>query len=160
MAYLSESRLSNLYDLPVSLPATTIKMGDWLVAASVKVVVPMKLTYRYMALQLVSASVRFADVSSLNRVYGNLGNVYLTVRKDYAGEAPGSSGAIETMALTEAGLIVRDSSQPLVLTDPGTYSWVLANNCKADSSSLIPAATSIDFVVAMTGQVRMEVLGA
>lgn len=156
MAYLTDSKLNNVFDLPISLPATEVKMGDWLIVASVKIVQPLKLTYRWCSLQMLSASVALSDITSANRVYGNLGNLYLALRKDYVSGIPGAPGAIEVLSTLATGITSRDISVVRTITDPGTYSWIIVNNCKADSASTIDASVSIDFVAQVTGQVRLE----
>lgn len=156
MAYLTDSKLNNVFDLPISLPATEIKMGDWMIVSSVKIVQPLKLTYRWCSLQLISASVSLGDITSANRVYGNLGNLYLALRKDYVSGAPGAAGAIEVLSTQAIGITTRSVEIVRTITEPGTYSWIIANNCKADSASTIDASVSIDFVAQVTGQVRLE----
>lgn len=155
MPYLTSSILDNTLDIPLSMPATEIRMGDWLVMATVKLVAPYKLTYDYVTLSLLNSSVDESLIANSNRISGNLGLVYLALRKDYTGGSPGASGAKDIFGLSASGSYQRPG-EPLVLTEEGTYSWIVANNMQASSSSTIPAATSIDFRIAVTGIVRQE----
>lgn len=156
MGYLTEKRLESTLDIPVSLPATDLVQGDWLVVATVKIVSPMRLTYRWCNLQLLSSSVDVSQISSVNKIYGNLGLAYLALRLNYTGGNPGVSGALDALVVTGLGVAVRNQDDPLTLAVPGTYSLVLANNMKPDSLSAIPASTSIDFRLVVSGQLRLD----
>jgi hypothetical protein len=156
MAYLTESKLESILDLPVSLSGTEIKQGDWLLISSIKISQPMSLTVRFMSLQLMSCSVDVTRIGTLNRIYGNLGYVYLALRNDYTGSSPGASGALESLVATDIGIFNRDITTPLTIITPGTYSWLLVNNMKADANSAVPPSVSIDFRVCLTGQVRLN----
>jgi hypothetical protein len=158
MGYLTEAKLSNVADIPVGLPATEIKMGDWVIVASVKVVSPMKLTYRLLNLQVHTSTVDISLIQNVNKVFGNLGIAYVVVRRDYTSGTPGAAGALDVLTATGLGVFSRDAANVVELTTPGTYSWIIANNTQpsSDSSSLIPSSTSIDFRMSVTGQVRLE----
>lgn len=156
MGYLTEAHLANTLDLPVTLAATQLNMGDWLQFAAVKLVQPYRLRFRMLNLQLHESSVDINDISSSNLIYGNLGLVYVALRLDYLSGTPGQSSALDTVVASSVGMVARDLDNELVLTTPGTYSWFVANNCQPNSASSIPAATSIDFTLSVTGQVRME----
>lgn len=155
MALLTQQYLTSTLDVPIALPATELRQGDWLVVASVKAVSPMKLRFRLLNLGILSSSVTVSQISNSNRVYGNLGLVYVALRKDYSGESPGSAGALDVFAITAEGVYTRPDTL-LELTDEGTYSWVVANNMQASDSSTIPASTSIDFRVSVSGVARVE----
>ena len=156
MSYLTEAKLASIVDVPVALPATEIRQGDWLVFASIKLVPPQQLRFRFLNLQLLSASVATADIENGNLIYGNLGFAYVVLRRDYLSGSPGSSGALDTLIITQTGVVARDLTNEMTFDTPGTYSWILANNCKANSATAIPTYTSIDFRISVTGQVRLE----
>jgi hypothetical protein len=160
MPYLTEHKLASIMDLPVSLSSTEIRQGDWLLIATVKIVQPMALIVRYLNIQLLSSNIDVARVSNSNKIYGNLGLAYVALRLNYTGGSPGLPGATETLVATDLGITARDVSTPLIISVPGTYSWVVANNMAADTSSLIPASTSIDFKLSVTGQVRLDLSNA
>lgn len=155
MPYLTENQLASTLDIPLALPATELRQGDWLVIATTKVVTPMRLRFRYLDLSLLSCTVAIGQISNINRIYGNLGFVYIALRKDYSGEAPGSAGALDVFGVTALGTYSRPGSE-VVLDTEGTYSWVLANNMRADANSSIPTDTDINFRVAVTGMARLE----
>jgi hypothetical protein len=69
MSYITESKLTEIMDIPVSLPATQLKMGDWLVVAAFKLVAPAQLTCRYLNLQLLSSSVTPGNIVADNCIY-------------------------------------------------------------------------------------------
>jgi hypothetical protein len=156
MAYLTESKLASVIDIPVSLSGTEIKQGDWLMVSSCKIALPTSLTVRFMSLQVLSSSVDITRIGSVNRVSGNLGLAYLVLRRDYVSGNPGTSGALETLIATDIGIFQRDTATSLVLTVPGTYSWFLVNNMKADATSAVPPSVSIDFRLCLTGQARLD----
>ena len=160
MSYLSETRLSNTVDLPVALPATLLQMGDWLVVASVKIIEPMQLVYRWMNLQLFSASVPLSNIDSTNLIFGNLGLAYLVLRQDYVGGAPGEGNAIDTTLITSQGVFSRDWTNVVTVSHPATYSWIIANNCQPSNTSLVSSSSSIDFKISVTGQVRLQLTPA
>jgi len=156
MSYLTETKLESIIDLPVALPSTEMVMGDWLVFASIKLFQPHRLRYRMLNLQLHSSNVDIADISSPNLIYANLGLAYVVLRLDYTSGDPGLGGALDTLIVSEAGIVSRDITSELILTTPGLYSWVIANNCQSDSTSTIPASDSINLRLSVTGQIRME----
>jgi hypothetical protein len=158
MGYLTETRLSNIIDLPVSLPATELKISDWLVVSSIRIDTPMRLTVRLLELELLSSTVSVSDIVAANRIFGNLGLAYLVLRKDYLSGTPGAAGALDSLVATDLGRFARDITQPVLITDPGTYSWLIVNNTQPsdDASVVITTSTSIDFVVSVTGSVRLE----
>lgn len=155
MPYLTEAKLLTTFDLPIALPATLLVQGDWLVVASVKIIAPMRLTYRWLNLQLHTSSVPVTDISTTNRVYGNLGLAYVVLRKDYISGSPGLAGALDTLIIDTTGVAVRDYTQTVTLDAAGTYSWIVANNMQASTTSTVPTSASIDFRLSVTGQVRL-----
>jgi len=156
MAYLTESKLASVLDLPVCLSSTELKMGDWLLVSTVKIVQPMLLTVRYLNIQLLSCTVDVTKIANVNKIYGNLGLCYVALRPDYASGSPGLPGAVETLVAADLGITARNTAAPLLITIPGTYSWLVANNMKAEATSTIPTSTSIDFKLSITGQVRLD----
>jgi hypothetical protein len=155
MGYLTTSKLANIIDLPIQLPATEIKMGDWLVVASIKIAEPMRLSYRFLNLQLHTSSVAISDISSVNKVSGNLGYAYVALRRDYSAGNPGAAGGLEVLNISDIGLVERTNVET-IFTTPGRYSWIIANNMQPSSSSAIPTSTDINFRLSVTGQVRLE----
>lgn len=155
MPYLTENQLAATLDIPIALPSTELRQGDWLVIATTKVVTPMRLRFRYLSLSLLSCTVNTSLISNSNRIYGNLGFVYIALRKDYSGESPGSADAQDIVSVTALGTYNRPDTE-LVLDAEGAYSWIIANNMRANASSSIPTDTDINFRVAVTGMARLE----
>lgn len=155
MSYLTLSKLNNVIDHGICLPSTEVRQGDWLILASVKIVQPMKLRYRFLNLNLISSAVNISDITSLNKISGNLGLIYVALRLNYVSGSPGESGGLDLLKADALGVVSRPTSE-IIFTAPGTYSWLLANNCKSSSSSVIPATTSIDFVTSVNGALRIE----
>jgi hypothetical protein len=160
MGYLTEAILDTTLDLPVTVPSTLLQMGDWLVVASIQIVEPMQLIYKWMDLQLITSSVPIADIDATNLIYGNLGLIYLVLRQDYVGGSPGQGNALDTVIITSQGVFARDPTNIITLNTPATYSWIVANNCQPSSTSLVPASSSIDFTLTVTGQARLQLTPA
>lgn len=155
MPYLTEAKLLTNIDLPVSIPATLMIQGDWLVISTIKIIAPMRLTFKWLNLQLLASSVNVSDISNTNRVYGNLGLAYVVLRKNYVSGSPGEAGALDTVIIENIGVVARDHTQSVILDAAGNYSWILANNMQPSAESSIPPSTSIDFRLAVTGQARL-----
>lgn len=158
MAYLTENQLTNTMDMPIAVPSTDLRMGDWVVVSSIKVVAPMKLSYKLANIQLSASTVDTALITAGNKIYGNLGLVYLTLRKDYLSGSPGVAGGLDALVATALGITQRDTTVTVQITTDGVYSWIIANNMQpsTDAVPLIPVSSSIDFRVAVTGSVRLE----
>jgi hypothetical protein len=174
MALLTENKVAKTLDIPVNLPATELKMGDWLVVSSVKITAPMKLTYWYMTLQMLSSTVSIVDIVDANKISPALDLAFLGLYRDYSSGHPSATPALDVVRIREAVSAVGDcipitdalgqfivvrSSPVLYFTTPGVYSFIIANNMQASSSSTIPATTSIDFQLCVTGQIRLELDG-
>ena len=158
MAYLTENQLSNDVDAPVALPSTDLRMGDWVVISAIKIISPMRLTYKLANLQISAANVDPDDITAGNKIYGNLGLVYLALRRDYVSGSPGAAGGLDVLVANELGTTSRDVTSIVTLTTAGVYTWIIANNMQpsTDTTPVIPVSTSIDFRVAVTGAVRIE----
>lgn len=155
MPLITEKKLSGIVDVPVSLPALEIKQGDWLVVSPIKLESPMRLSFDHLTLDLLSSNVTLGDISASNKIVSNLDLVFVGLYRDYTSGFPGLTPALDVLSVSELGAKNR-SGATLSYTTPGTYSFIVANNMQADSSSSIPVSTSIDFNVCITGQVRLE----
>lgn len=155
MAYITTTQLTNIIDVPIQLPSTELKMGDWLIVGTVKIATPQRLRYRFLNLQLHSSNVDIANISATNKILGNLGYAYVALRRDYSAGNPGSAGGLEVLNISEIGLVER-STVETIYTTPGRYSWIVANNMQPSSTSAIPTSTEINFRLSLTGQVRFE----
>ena len=159
MAYITESKLQSIFDLPIALPDTLLKQSGYVVVATVKLLASQRLSLRVLALHLVESSIDPAVVSASNKIIPNLGIAYVVLRKDYTSGVPGSTGALDYIYASDLGVVIRPGV-PYASTAPGNYSIIVANNCQASSASPIPSSTSIDFNVVVTGQFRLELTSA
>jgi hypothetical protein len=157
VGYLTISKLNNVIDHGICLPSTELRQSDWLILASVKVVEPMKLRFRFLNLNIISATVNVSDITSLNKIFGNLGLAYVSLRLNYISGSPGEGGGLDVLVGDTLGIFNRTTGE-LVLTTPGVYTWLLASNMKSssESGSIIPATTPIDFNVSVNGALRLE----
>jgi hypothetical protein len=157
MAYLTENRLSDIVDIPIALAATELMMGDWIVIASIKVQTGMRVACSLLTLQVNSCSVPIVNITPANFIYGNLGLIYVVLRKDYTSGNPGAAGGLDSVVATNLGLFTRDITAPVIVTQPGTYSWVIANNMQySEDNPGVPAGTDVNFVATVTGTARLE----
>jgi hypothetical protein len=171
MAFITENSLAKTLDLPINLPSTELKMGDWLVVATIKLVYPMKLKYRFMTLQMLSSNVATSDILTVNKISPSLDLAFIGLYLNYASGHPGTQPALDVVKIREnesanvdcipvnelGGQFITVRKEPLVeYTAPGVYTFIIANNMQASSDSTIPTTTSIDFRLVATGQIRLE----
>ncbi len=155
MSYLTERKLANTLDIPVALPSTELKQGDWIVIATVKVTSPMKLSLRALHFQLLASSVDPADIDVSNKVSPALGFAYVALYSNYSSSAPSTLVSLDALVADDLGVFTRSTSA-LEITTPGFYSILAVNNMKSSTSGDIDPTTSINFRVLVTGQVRLD----
>jgi len=156
MSYLTETKLSNTLDVPVNLPTTELKMGDWLVIATVKIVSPTLLTYRMMNFNFVSSALPLANVTSSNLIVPNFGLCYVGLYLNYTAGDPSTLAALDVLQSNSFGVQMRTAT-PIVTSTEGTYSWIVVNNVQYNSqNSLISTNDSADFTLSCCGQARIE----
>ena len=145
-------------------------MGDWLVVATIKLVAPMKLTYKFMTLQMLSSSVPVQDIVDANKIVPALDLAFIGLYVNYSSGHPSQSPALDIVRIREnvssvdcipvtdslGQFITVRSGSVLTFTTPGVYSFIVANNMQPSSQSVIPTSTSIDFQLSATGQIRLE----
>jgi hypothetical protein len=156
MAYLTERKLSSTLDVPINLPTTEIKMGDWIVVATVKITAPTRLTYRMLNLNFVSSSVALSNLTSDNRIVPNFGLCYVGLFFNYVSGDPSQIPALDVVKADNFGLVERTAT-PIVTVTEGTYSWLAVNNIQiSDANILLGAGDSADFTLGVVGQARLE----
>ncbi len=156
MAYLTERKLANTLDAPINLPTTEIKMGDWVVVATIALISPARFTYRFMNLNLVSSSFDTTKITPSNLIVPGFGFVYLGLFFNYVSGDPGGLPPLDVVETSTIGVVHRGGN-PLVLTSPGTYSWIAVNNIQFNSqNALLTQTDSADFKLSCTGQCRVE----
>jgi hypothetical protein len=171
MAFITENSLAKTLDIPINLPSTELKMGDWLIVATIKLVYPMKLKYRFMTLQMLSSNVATSDILTVNKISPSLDLAFIGLYLNYSSGHPGTQPALDVVKIREnesanvdcipvnelSGQFITVRKEPLVeYTTPGVYTFIIANNMQASTESTIPTTTSIDFRLVATGQVRLE----
>jgi len=156
MPYLTERKYSSTLDCPVNLPATEIKMGDWLVIATFSLVTPMKLTYRMLHLNFISSTFDISKLTAVNKINPGYGLCYVGLFLNYSSGDPASQTIADKVTATATGIVTR-SGTPLVTVTPGSYSWVAVNNIQYNSNNALLSATdSADFKLSVVGQFRVE----
>ena len=156
MAYLTERKLSNTLDLPISLPATEIKMGDWVLLGTVSIMAPTQITYRAIHLSFISTTVPLANINSFNLIVPNFGLCYVGLFYNYVSGDPSTLPTLDVLQATNLGIFTKTTS-PIVVSTPGTYSWLIVNNVQYNSqNALLGVADSADFTLSCVGQARIE----
>lgn len=161
MAYLTENIISNVMDMPIALSSTDLRQGDWVVVSVIRVVAPMRLSYRLASVAITASTVDTTLITNGNKIFGNNGLAYLTLRRNYVGTGnPGDAGGLDSLVAYGLGVYSRDITQPVILVQAGIYSWIIANNMQpsTDTSPTIPTSTSIDFRLMVTGSARLELV--
>lgn len=171
MALLTESKVAKTLDIPINLPSTELRMGDWLVISTIKLKEPMKLTYWYTSLAMLSSSVDTRDIIEANKISPSLDLAFIGLYRDYASGHPSATPALDIIRIRESISVSGDcipitdtlgqymtvrTGPVLEFTTPGVYSFIIANNMQASSLSAIDTSTSIDFQLCATGQIRLE----
>jgi len=168
---LTTQSLQGLIDLPVSMPLTLVRSSDWLVVASFKLQQGQTLTYRQLALSLLDASISGVSLPLANQcnqfnvqlVNNSYGLAYIGIAKGYSVNTDPASvtwvgTAADVVSATSVGLYTRPlTALPLVISDPGDYSFVLVNNCATNlTSNPSTNLTNIDMKLVVTGQIRLS----
>lgn len=159
MAFLTQNTLRSTIDLPIALPATTLRQSDWVVAATVLLNAGQQLSLRSLAIHFISAAVDVSTIAPSNLIVPALGTAYTALCVNYVSGVPGQNAPIDTLTVNSLGVVTR-SVVPLLITTPGYYSLLVANNTQSSLTSTIPTGTSIDLQVAVTGMLRLQLFGA
>lgn len=156
MPYLTERKLNNTLDLPLALPSVEIKMGDWLVIGTFKLVAPTRLTYRAMNLNFISTTVDLANLTSDNKIVPNFGLCYVGLFYNYTSGDPSTLPTLDVLQANSLGVVTRSASS-IVADTEGTYSWIAVNNIQfSTANSLLSVSESADFTLSCVGQARIE----
>jgi hypothetical protein len=156
MGYLTETKLSNTLDVPISLPTTEIKMGDWMVLSTISIVAPTQVTYRMLNLSFSNTTVPLTNILAANLIVPNFGLCYVGMYYNYTSGDPSGLSTLDILSTNALGVISRTAT-PVVTTQPGTYSWIAVNNVQFSSqNALLTISDSADFTINVVGQARIE----
>ena len=172
---ITEQTYATTLDLPINLPSTQLKQGDWLTVASVVISAPMQLVYTALTLQMTGTTINSVlDVAQSNKINPSLDLAFLGVFLNFDDTThPANQTALDVLIIRDAQMLALDcvpvtatqgqlistrTAAPLTFETPGVYSWVIANNMKpsTDANPAIPVSTSIDFNLCATGTVRLQ----
>src|ERR1041385_7714284 len=109
MAFVTEKKLETSLDIPVALPQTELTQGDWLVLATIRLQAGQRIIYRYLSLELFSASVDIGDINSANKVSANLDLIFVGLYRDYISGHPGLIPAVDVLKANQVGCIQRSA---------------------------------------------------
>jgi hypothetical protein len=161
MALLTEDRLANIIDIPVSLPATQLLPGAYVLVGSIEVISPQTLAVRELQLQIANIEAAPTDINP-DFLAGSLACLLII-----AGFAPDTAPNVQAYSLllaaptdfntaltTAAPIIVAvDPAKPIVLSNPGVYSIIVLNNSNSTVTAA-PIPGTLD--VAVTGAVTID----
>jgi hypothetical protein len=147
--FLTTQELDSVIDLPISMPSTLVRSGDWLVVASFNLLSGQTLLYKDMNLTVLSASIDGVDLALGNQcnqfniklLNNSYGISYVGIAKDFSATSDPQSvtwigSAADVISADSVGTYVRSSSATeLEITESGVYSVVLVNNCESTTST-------------------------
>lgn len=158
MSYITDKQLEDRIDLPIALPATEVKRNSWLVVATYAVQAPMKLSFRFLQLQLIAAEVVGGEEGDTETEFSSQlinpskGLCYCAIYQGYALENPATLPNVGTLndiiVADKVGIFSRPTATPLVIDGPAVsnhYSIVLANN-----------TDNTDLKLVLNGHIRLD----
>jgi hypothetical protein len=169
--FLTTQELESIIDLPISMPSTLIRSGDWLVVATFSLSEGQTLVYKDMNLTVTSASIAGVDlplgnqcnqfnIKLLNNSYGIS---YIGIAKDFSATTDPQSvtwvgTAADVISASSVGTYVRASSATeLEITEPGFYSVVIVNNCESTTSTVTTSQLyNVDLKMIVSSQIRLK----
>lgn len=156
MSFLTERKLANTLDVPVNLPATEIKMADWVVIGTFKLVAPSRLTYRMLHLNFIDSTIDLTKIKAQNYINPGFGIVYVALFYNYTSGDPGGLAKLDRVGAYNFGVVTRTGS-PFISAVEGTYTWIAVNNIQySTENALLTVEDSADFRLSCTGQCRIE----
>jgi hypothetical protein len=155
MPYLTQAQLDSTVDLPVALPLADLYPEEWIILSTHQIQSGQSLSLRWLEASVFSADdptltrtsdgqlvlqvAQAGDVvippQTPQLVLEGLGLAFLGVYRDFNPlQTPATQAAQEAPLVLGSTISVapfsgrRSLETPLILTDPGAYSFVLANN--------------------------------
>jgi len=160
MPYLTQAQLDQRHALPLGLPLTELQPKDWLVIGTLRLLAGMKLTFRFLQLQVVEWTFpdgidTAADCSSRipELVNPNFGYAYVAIFQNYAVNTDPATltyfgTAADVVTLSTQGIASRDTvANALESEEVADYTWLVVNN-----------TTDANIKVAVHGQVNVDIL--
>ena len=160
MAYITEAQLEKRFSLPVSLPLTQIKQGDWLVLSSIKLTTGMAFDYKVLQLQLVDFTMTpnptpgSDPCAAVTPTLKNqaFGYAYVAIFKNFVPNTDPSTltytgTSVDVVNISTVGIVTRDITKAsLVVDEVAEFSFLLVNNCQ-----------DADLRLAVNGQVILTI---
>lgn len=143
MALITQKTLDDRIELPVALPLTDLEKADWIIVATMKIVYPAKLYFKWLNLMLTT--VVGTDTTTMVNS-GRPGMAYVGIFKDYNVSTLPDPGSLQNEGTTDDLIIVTgpgtairpntpESTHPtLELSDTSTggigtkYTFIAVNN--------------------------------
>ena len=169
--FLTTQELDSVIDLPISMPSTLVRSGDWLVVASFNLLSGQTLLYKDMNLTVLSASIDGVDLALGNQcnqfniklLNNSYGISYVGIAKDFSATSDPQSvtwigSAADVISADSVGTYVRSSSATeLEITESGVYSVVLVNNCESTTSTQTTSQLyNVDLKMIVSSQIRLN----
>jgi hypothetical protein len=152
--FVTDSRLTSLYDLPISCPEVQLQPGDWLALATVQLPAGAALDLLWLQLNITSSPSTTVPVLNSQYAAGALISLFL-IQNWVPAQSPTTQSNVAFMACpanpanaaTAALPIVAawPSGQPLSITSPGNYTLVALNNTTNNAYNVVVSgAVTID----------------
>jgi len=169
--FLTTQELESVIDLPISMPNTLLRSGDWLVVASFNLAEGQTLVYKDMNLTVISASIAGVDLAlgnecnqfNIKLLNNSYGISYIGIAKDFSVTTDPQSvawvgTAADVISAVSVGTYTRPSSAiELLITESGIYSVVLVNNCESTTSSVTTSQLyNVDLRMVVSSQIRLK----
>jgi hypothetical protein len=169
--FLTTQELDSVIDLPISMPSTLVRSGDWLVVASFNLLSGQTLLYKDMNLTVLSASIDGVDLALGNQcnqfniklLNNSYGISYVGIAKDFSATSDPQSvtwigSAADVISADSVGTYVRSSSATeLEITESGVYSVVVVNNCESTTSTQTTSQLyNVDLKMIVSSQIRLK----
>lgn len=156
MSFLTERKMANTLDVPIALPATELKMSDWLVIATIKLTAPSRLSVRMLHFNFISSTVDLQNITTVNYINSSMGLCYVGLFLNYTNGDPSQLTKLDKVSASSLGVFTR-LGNPLIISTPGTYTWLAVNNVQYNNQNpYLTVTDSADFRMSCTGQWRIE----
>ena len=169
--FLTTQQLESVIDLPISMPSTLVRSGDWLVVASFNLQSGQTLTYKDMNLAVLSASIAGVDLPladqcsqfNIKLINNSYGISYVGIAKNFSvtsdpQDVTWVGTAADVVSANSVGMYTRPSSATqLEISESGLYSVVVVNNCESTTSTTTTSQLyNVDLKTVISSQIRLN----
>lgn len=159
MPYLTQAQLEQRHSLPLGLPLSELQPKDWLVIGTLRLLSGMKMSFRFLQLQVVEWT--FPDGVDTSEdcsaripvlVNPNFGYAYVAIFKNYSVNTDPSTltyvgTSADVITISQQGIAYRDTTAAMLETEEvADFTWLAVNN-----------TTDANIKLAVHGQVNVDI---